>query len=195
MKRTVLCFCILVIGLCLHSGCSRCAGKVKSALEENAAIVIEFFPEGANRNPFEKPERIHLNLRYDSTGDTLIIKIDHWHFKGGRNNSLQVLSVPMSKVDPESIEIVPEEMSVGPISYKGGKIDVQPRRILLSTIGKQVRMETYDKGTGPGVAPADSERFRIPKEGAEVTQTDQVEIHAPNEERAQKIVDVINDCL
>jgi len=178
---------ILVIGLgviIFTQLQKRNASGLARMLEQNAVSMIEFFPS--------KSERLHLNIKYDSSGNTLIIKIDDWKFNRRnsreRHNWLRVYHLPMSAIDAPSIEVLKESMPVGPIGHKAGKIELSPRRIVLpiKSGGEKAFLTSYDKGRGPSIG-LDSGRWSIPSEAGDTEYPDSVELHAPTEAFANLI--------
>lgn len=162
----------------------RSAAGLVSMLEKSAVSMIEYFPS--------QSERLHQNIRYDSSGNTLIVKIDDWKFNRRnsreRHNWLRVYHIPLSAIDTASIEVLEESMPVGPIGHKAGKIEVSPRRIVLpiKSGGEKATLTSYDKGRGPS-SGLDSGRWAIPAEGGQVEYPDTVDLHAPTEAFANLI--------
>jgi hypothetical protein len=170
------------------------SAKIVKAIRNNAAMAIEFFPSSEfHPSPGSKPPRIHYNFKYESDAGTLVTLVDDWRFREGRrSNQLRVYHIALSEIDLQSAEIEMEDMRVGPISYKGGKTEIEPCRLVLWSRegGQGIKLETYDRGRGKA-----SGRWDVPSAGAEVSYVEYVEIFAPNEQRARNIIDVLNECL
>jgi len=188
VSRRALASCAALAACCLvAAGCGRASGFAKT-LTENAVIAIEFFPEGSQ---IPSKNRIHSNYRYLSKGRNLIVKVDDWEFKGGRKNRLIVYTVALSELDPEGCRIQEPPFPVGPISYKGVRVPIKPKTLILRTNGQRpvIRAETYDRGAGSSF-PNEDDRWRGTGEPIR-EEAGEIRLYAPNPERAQRIIDAL----
>ena len=179
---------ILILLIFSNCGMFNSSQKILKTIEENAVTAIEFFPSyNYQPSPDQKPPRIHYNFKYGIEGGDLVILVDDWQFIEGRKNYLRVYHIPLSNIDPSAIEI-DRITQVGPISYKGENIEIEPCRVILQTEDNSIRLEIYDRGSG-----SSSNRWIIPSENGETSFVKFVEIYAPNQQRAQNIADIFQE--
>ncbi len=186
-KKTTRMVVIILVALSFAlCGCGK-GSKVAKSIEENAAKIIEFFPEPITYPPSKN--RIHNNYRFIGKGNSLIIQLDYWRFNKGRKNMLHHYTLPLDQIDPVSSEITDPEHRVGPISYKGGKTPIEPKQIILRTRGRKdvIQRIIYDRGKGR-MANSKDDRFRSPSDKGESEYISEVVIYAPNGARADSII-------
>lgn len=189
MKTTHMFYGVLMIAtLFIISGCGD-GSRVAQTLEENAAYLIELFPAPVKLPPDNK---IHNNYRFLGKGNSVKIQLDEWVFHKGRKNTLHLCTLDLDQVDTAALEITKPEHRVGPISYKGGKVKVDPQKIIIRTKGEKpvIKCSVYNRGRGR-MANNHDDRYREPGKGGTTESLSEIAIYAPTAQRAQTIVDAL----
>ncbi len=183
---------LILFGGLTSLGCHRGnpAQEIARLLATNATDMVVLSRAAAD--PIHPPAgRVHINFRYEASGDVVRIVMDRW--VDSSRNTLEVYELPADAIDPAGIEVkLDRPATMIPWDQVPPEARSDRHRIVLNARPGRFFQKTVEQRSGNW--KTNEERFRQSGGGREST-VDRVTLWAGDGEKAQAIADGIRAAL